>query len=85
MRDLAHGLAHCHACGVVHRDLTVDNILVRDNGDAGFSALINDFGVGGLLQDAKSGARGSMRHYAPEAINKDAPAESIPACGGFIN
>lgn len=40
-RDVCDGLAYAHAQGVIHRDLTPDNILLRSDG----SAVISDFGI----------------------------------------
>lgn len=35
------GLAHIHSCGVVHRDIKLENILLNDD-----NCLISDFGLG---------------------------------------
>ena len=82
--DLLHGicsgLAHCHSHDVVHRDLTIDNVLLRNTGTQ-FVAVISDFGVSGILGDATSTPRGSLRHYAPEAVKME-PTETL-ACGGY--
>ena len=40
-RDVCRGLAYAHAQGVIHRDLTPDNILLRSDG----TAVISDFGI----------------------------------------
>jgi serine/threonine protein kinase len=40
-RDVCEGLGYAHAQGVIHRDLTPDNILLRSDG----SAVISDFGI----------------------------------------
>ena len=40
-RDVARGLGFAHARGVIHRDLTPDNILLHSDG----SAVITDFGI----------------------------------------
>jgi serine/threonine-protein kinase len=40
-RDVCRGLAYAHAQGVIHRDLTPDNILLRSDG----GAVISDFGI----------------------------------------
>jgi len=78
--EVCSGLAHCHSHAVVHRDLTIDNILLRRN-RKGFVAVISDFGVSGILGDATSPPRGSLRHYAPEAWRKEPTV--FPACGGY--
>jgi serine/threonine-protein kinase len=40
-RDVCRGLAYAHHQGVIHRDLTPDNILLHSDG----SAVISDFGI----------------------------------------
>ena len=40
-RDVCRGLAYAHSQGVIHRDLTPDNILLHSDG----SAVISDFGI----------------------------------------
>jgi serine/threonine protein kinase len=40
-RDVCRGLGYAHARGVIHRDLTPDNILLRSDG----TAVISDFGI----------------------------------------
>jgi serine/threonine protein kinase len=40
-RDVCRGLGYAHAQGVIHRDLTPDNILLRSDG----GAVISDFGI----------------------------------------
>lgn len=40
-RQLLHGLSHCHAMGVMHRDLKPQNILVEIDG----TLKIADFGL----------------------------------------
>lgn len=44
-RDVAEGLAHAHARGIIHRDIRPENILL----DAGH-ALLADFGIAGVLE-----------------------------------
>jgi eukaryotic-like serine/threonine-protein kinase len=40
-RDVCRGLGYAHSQGVIHRDLTPDNILLRSDG----TAVISDFGI----------------------------------------
>ncbi|MCO5165517.1 MAG: protein kinase [Planctomycetes bacterium] len=66
VRDVARALGHAHACGVVHRDVKLDNVLV----DAAGRARLTDFGIG-LVHDldrlTRSGVLvGTPRTMAPE-------------------
>eukprot|EP00966_Prymnesium_polylepis_P318308 7352136-Prymnesium_polylepis.1 len=59
IRQLCAGVAHCHACGVAHRDLKLDNALL--DGD-GVVKLI-DFGLS--HQYARDPATGAVDHRTP--------------------
>lgn len=70
LRDVARGLAHAHARGIVHRDLHPGNIIVSDRG----RAKIVDFGIArsSIRQSDKitcdSQVLGSPAYLAPEQI-----------------
>jgi serine/threonine protein kinase len=49
IKDVAHGLEHAHTQGVVHRDVTPENILIFEDID-GIYAAVADFGHGRLLE-----------------------------------
>ena len=53
-KRLLSALAHCHARGILHRDVKLDNLLLSESGDAG-SAKLTDFGL-----SARTGEDGSM-------------------------
>jgi len=63
------GLAHVHAKGVLHRDVKVENVMLRADG----SPVLADFGLGCLLSDKQELLRacGSPGYVAPEVIDKE--------------
>jgi eukaryotic-like serine/threonine-protein kinase len=76
---VAEGLVATHARGIVHRDLSPDNIILRGNNPA--QATIIDFGI---AKDTTDGARtivgnefaGKYEYAAPEQIDGHAEARS---------
>ncbi|MBK8270295.1 MAG: protein kinase [Planctomycetes bacterium] len=67
-RQIAAGLAACHAHGVTHRDIKPENILVDTNN----RAFIIDFGICSLAGQPTitqgDGFQGSLRWASPEQI-----------------
>ena len=77
-KDICEGLAYIHSQGVVHRDISLDNILIGRDG----RAVITDFGIAKIIDDSyrrkiavtatmvyKDGAEvrmGKERYMAPE-------------------
>lgn len=74
MVQLCDGVAHCHACGVAHRDLKLENVLLND---AGVVKII-DFGLSHQYDRDKAGNVdrstpiqgfcGSKSYAAPEVL-----------------
>ncbi len=74
IREIAWALEHAHARGVLHRDVTLDNILLeRSTG----RAVLVDFGIAALLGHDTDGILvGTPAYLAPERIQG---AEATPA------
>jgi WD40 repeat protein len=62
-RDVARGLAHAHAHGVLHRDLKPGNVFLTEDG----GVKLLDFGLARLL-DRASLAGGTPAYMAPEQL-----------------
>lgn len=72
VRQLAEGIAHMHAQGVVHRDLKLENLMLssrEDDGD-GVQVKLSDFDLACFFTDAASLAEpcGTPGYVAPEII-----------------
>ena len=48
-KQVVEGLEYCHAKGIVHRDIKLDNLLLDSSGQV----KICDFGVSKLLEDIR--------------------------------
>ncbi len=81
LREVVWALDHAHAHGVVHRDLTLDNILLeRHTG----RALLGDFGLAQRSDTIETGpVFGTPGYLAPELIRGDGatPASDLYALG----
>jgi len=67
LKQVVDGLAYCHAKGIVHRDIKLDNLLLDDEG----AVKICDFGVSRLLKDRNEVMTeqcGTPAYIAPEIL-----------------
>lgn len=64
-RDVASGLAHCHAHGVLHLDVKPDNVFVARDG----AYKIGDFGVAWVAGRGWEVQDGDGGYVAPETLN----------------
>lgn len=87
--QLVHAVAHCHARGVAHRDIKLENVLIDLEGHI----KLTDFGLAGVFRIQEGGAErllsdrcGSKAYVAPELIaDRSSPYVGPPvdvwACG----
>jgi serine/threonine protein kinase len=66
MGQVARGLQYLHRCGIIHRDIKTENILIGKNG----TALVSDFGVSSILTDGDlpQGRAGTLAYFSPELL-----------------
>lgn len=82
-RQVLAGLAEIHAQGIVHRDLSPDNILLRETRDGRLVAKIIDLGIAkrvaaDALSMTSSGVFvGKLKYCSPEQAGALSPGESV--------
>ncbi len=74
LHDVSSGLAHIHACGMVHLDIKPANLLVTHSG----IVKIGDFGMAAPVGRGQDGREGDTRYMAPELLessDRQTPAD----------
>lgn len=69
-RNIARGLAHCHALGIAHRDVKPENILFSSESNH-TDVRLTDFGIAHILQCGEEGDLemvGTPLYVAPEVL-----------------
>ena len=79
-RQLLTALAHAHACGILHRDLKPDNVILigaDDDVHPALRAMLIDFGLAHVRDEAALTARGacvgSPSYLSPERLDGVGP------------
>ncbi|KAG5893423.1 hypothetical protein JTB14_017863 [Gonioctena quinquepunctata] len=72
-RDISTGMEYLHSKGVIHRDLTSKNVLVKARDSGRLQALVGDFGLSTNIPDPKQKTKlpivGSPYWMSPEGLN----------------
>jgi serine/threonine protein kinase len=55
MKQIMSGIHYLHSKGVIHRDLKLENILLKRQGDDNYIAKIADFGLSALVRIGEDG------------------------------
>ncbi len=74
--EIARGLGHAHAHGLVHRDFKPDNVLFTEGG----TPRVADFGLAAERSSSAREVAGTWAYLAPEAVRGAPPA---PAADQF--
>jgi hypothetical protein len=68
--QVADGLVALHDKSIVHRDLKLENVLIRRHDDAGIDVAVTDFGLARVLAQSVINASrsGTLAYLPPEAL-----------------
>lgn len=89
LREVAWALAYAHSAGIVHRDVTADNILLERGTDR---AIVMDFGIASAMQTAAltddGRVMGNAHYISPEQavgepVDGRSDIYSLGVCGFF--
>lgn len=65
-RQIVEGVQQLHDLSIVHRDLSLENILLNKDDDGDLKVRIIDFSMASLTRRLKSSVRGKASYQAPE-------------------
>jgi serine/threonine protein kinase len=77
------GLAQIHEAGIVHRDISPDNIMVRRAGEGAYAAKIIDLGIAKRLEEERLRMTGTgiflgkLKYCSPEQAGLLGPGETL--------
>lgn len=71
MREVASALEHAHSCGVIHRDIKPNNIMITNDGEV----RVLDMGIARLVDPSARNAPGLTRHVAGMGTPEVMPPE----------
>lgn len=85
--QIINAMSYCHNRGIVHRDLKLENVLFKSEGD--LLVKVVDFGIAGVCAGAKKDKvdAGSIAYMPPETFKSQAqtsPAIDVWAIGVML-
>lgn len=68
--QVASSINYLHQCGIIHRDLKLENILIKTYTDKSFLIKIGDFGLSAVTSPSQDAAErhGTLHYLAPEIL-----------------
>ena len=70
IQQITKAIDYMHQCGIIHRDLKLENILLKDSSEIPITVKITDFGLSALIslsQESKE-VQGTLQYIAPEIL-----------------
>ena len=67
-KQMVNAIAYCHSKNIVHRDLKLENILVKKQGETHIK--VADFGISGMVKEFDSNSNiGTLKYMSPEILS----------------